>query len=561
MRRRRGGIAALLSFLVAAAAHAGSTIEAANAALSTASPLATKAGLDVLRRGGNAIDAAVAVAFALAVVHPQAGNIGGGGFLLYYDAGTGDVWALDFRETAPRTARRDMFQMPDGAVAPEIRTGPGSAAVPGTVAGLAAAHERFGSRPWQELLAPAVAIAREGIRVDAEMERELRAERDARKIDRFSTTAAVFFPEGKPAAARSRLVQTDLAATLERIAAGGADDFYRGETARRLVNGVRAAGGSIGERDLREYQPVWRSPLKIRFRDYEIYTMPPPSGGGLVLAAALNILAGYDLSAAGFQTPLSVHLLAEATRRAYIDRNRYIGDPASTRIPFGRLLSPERAEQWRSSIDVNRATPTITLASPGAVAEGTHTTHFTIVDREGNIVALTTTLNENFGSGFVVPDCGFFLNNAMQDFLAAPGKPDRTGLVAAAPNAIEPGKRMASSMTPAIIFQRGRPLLALGTRGGPAIPTTLLQVFLNIAIHGKSVAEAVAAPRFHHQSAPERLDFESGRTPQPLLDALHALGHGVNPRERIGDVHAVAIHPDRIVAVADPRRGGAAGGL
>ena len=558
---KRGAIATVVSLLLATASHAGSVLVAPTAGIATASPSATKAGLEVLRRGGNAMDAAVAAAFVLAVVHPQAGNLGGGGFLLYYDAKTQGMWALDFRETAPRAAKRDMFQLANGEISPGSRVGPRAGGVPGTVAGLAAAHERFGSRTWSDLLAPAAAVAREGFVVDTELERDLAAESKARKIEQFPATAAVFFPDGKPLTAGSRVVQTDLAATLERLAAGGAADFYRGETAKRIVDAIRTAGGIIGDRDLREYQPIWRAPLKIQFRDYDIYTMPPPSGGGIVLASALNILAGYDMAAAGFHTPLSIHLQAEASRRAFIDRNENVGDPTSSRVPLGQILSAQRAAAWRDTLDMKRATPTTALtARMNPVAEGTHTTHLTVADAAGNIVSLTTTLNENFGSGFVVPGSGFFLNNDMDDFSAVSGKPNAAGLIQGTPNAIEPGKRMASSMTPTIIFRKDKPFLALGTRGGPAIPTTILQVFLNIAIYGKSLPDAVAAPRFHHQALPERVEYERTLAPQPLVEALNAIGHGMEPRAAIGDVHAIAFGSGELTIVADPRRGGAAGG-
>ncbi len=546
--------------LFATAVHAGSTITAAKAALSTATPYSTSIGLSVLKRGGNAIDAAVAVSFALAVVHPQAGNIGGGGFLIYYDAANKAVWTLDYREVAPAAATRDMYAKNNAPTAGS-RTGALAAAVPGTVAGLAAAHERFGSKPWKELIAPAISLAREGIRTDGELETELGEERDERKIDQFATTAAMFFPEGKPLPAGSKLVQPELAATLDRIATLGRGDFYEGDTAKRLVDAVRAAGGLISFRDLREYRPVWRAPLKINFGEYEIYTMPPPSGGGLVLAEALNILSGYDLAAAGLQTAKAVHLQAEAERRAYIDRNRYVGDPSSARIPYRELLSKERAAQWRDSIDPARATATATLSEPGtSVAESDHTTHFTIVDEAGNIAAVTTTLNENFGSGFVVPGVGFLLNNEMDDFATLPGQANRSGLVHGSANAIEPGKRMASSMTPTIVLKKGAPYAALGTRGGPTIPTTILQILIDMIIYKKPLAEAVALPRYHHQAVPDEIFVEQMRSPSALLAALNAMGHGVKSREPIGDVHAIAFEDGHITAVADPRRGGAAGG-
>jgi gamma-glutamyltranspeptidase / glutathione hydrolase len=540
---------------------AGSTIVASRAALSTTSPYATSVGLAAMKRGGTAMDAAVAVSFTLAVVHPQAGNLGGGTFIVYYDSESNAVWTLDARETAPGAAKRDMFVLPDGNISPASRTGVRAAGVPGTVAGLGAAHARFGKLPWKELLAPSVSIAREGFRTDFELQRELGEEEQERKIAQFPSTAAIFFPDGQPLPIGSKLVQADLAATIERIAATGPSEFYEGDTAKKLVEAVRAGGGIISARDLRDYKPVWRAPLKIRFKEYDIYTMPPPSGGGLVLAETLNILSTYDLKALGFQTLEAIHLMAEAERRAYIDRNRHVGDPATTRIPFRELLSAERAAAWRNSIDPKRATPTVALVDTNAaLAEGKHTTHFTIVDEHGNIASVTTTLNENFGSGFIVPGAGFLLNNEMDDFTAAPGKANRSGLVASDANAIEPGKRMASSMTPTIIFKGRHPFLALGTRGGPTIPTSILQVFLNVAIHGQSITDAVAAPRYHHQADPERIDYERGKAPQEILEALNRMGHGVNARDPIGDIHAIAWENGDIIAVADPRRGGAAGG-
>ncbi|HEX7420271.1 MAG TPA: gamma-glutamyltransferase [Thermoanaerobaculia bacterium] len=547
--------------LLAVPLFAGSSIVATTAALSTASPYATSVGLSILKNGGNAIDAAVAVEFALAVAHPQAGNLGGGGFLVYYDAKTKGVWTLDFRETAPGASQKDMFILPDGKVSPDSRTGGRAVAVPGTVAGLVAAHERFGTRPWKDLLAPAISMARDGVRVDAQLAADLIAERKDRNIDNFAATQAIFYPSAAPLEAGTKLVQADLAATLNTIATLGAAGFYDGVIATKIVESVRANGGVIAFKDLREYKALWRAPLKVDFADYSLYTVAPPSGGGIVLAEALNILAGYDLAAAGFQTPRAIHLEIEAERRAAIDRNRYIGDPAMSRIPYRDLLSAQRAATWRTSIDPKRSTATAMLTEPATtIAEGSHTTHFSIVDANGNIAVLTTTLNENFGSGFVVTGAGFFLNDSMDDFSAGTNKPNRYGLVQSRANAIEPGKRMTSSMTPVIVFQRDRPYLALGTRGGPTIPTTLLQVLLNVIVYRKSLVDAIAAPRYHHQGLPEDIFYERGRAPKMLLESLGAMGHGVRDRDPIGDVHALQFEKGKIIAVADPRGGGAAGG-
>ncbi|HYM63030.1 MAG TPA: gamma-glutamyltransferase [Thermoanaerobaculia bacterium] len=557
---RRTGIA-ILHLLLPLTLMAGSQSVAKKAALSTASPQATQVGLSVLRRGGNAIDAAVAVSFALAVTHPRAGNLGGGGFLIYYEAKSKAVWALDYREVAPIAAKRDMYKQKDGTASAACHTGPLAAAVPTSVAGLEEMHRRFGSRGWAELIAPAIRLARGGIKTDAELATALADAKRLRKIDQFAATSALFYPSGSPATPGSTVVQNDLAETLSRIAEKGAKDFYDGEIAKHIVESVRAAGGYLGFRDLREYKPVWRAPLEIVWRGYHIYAMPPPSTGGVALGEILNILGTYDLKAAGFQTARSLHLMAEAERRAYLDRNKYIGDPTTTRIPYAELLSEDRARLWRASIDLTRATPSIALTEPNSNPEGNHTTHFTIADAEGNVAAVTTTLDDAFGSGFVVPGCGFFLNNAMSDFSATPGKPDQNGVVQSPVNAIEPGKRPASSMTPVIILESGKPFMALGTEGGAMIPTTILQVFLNVVVYGKTLYEAVAAPRYHHQGYPEEIFVEHGKPPRSLVDQLNAMGHGTRESEAIGDVHAILFEKGKMTAVADPRHGGAAGGL
>lgn len=492
------------AFLIFAAAplSAGSVAIARHAALATASPIATKIGLSVLKRGGNAIDAAVAVAFALSVAQPQSGGIGGGGFLTYYDVDKRAVWTLDFREVAPGEATRNMF-----AGGKSSTQGPLAAGVPGTVAGLQAMHDRFGTRPWRELVMPAVDLAQD---------------------------------------------KKDLAATLARIAAKGASDVYDGETAGRIAESVRKAGGIIGLRDLREYKPIWRAPIRITFREFDIYTVPPPSAAGLMIGEQLNILSAYDLKATGDQTASTIHLLAEAARRAAIDRDRHLADPAALRTPIRELLSAERAKQWRASIDPLRATPTLSLAEPATtIAEGTHTTHFTVADAAGNIAALTMSLGDDFGSGFLVPQCGFHLNNAMKDFT-----PSDTS-----PNAIAAGKRMVSSLAPTIVLRRGQPYLALGTSGGAAIPNIVLQVFLGVTTFGKSLVQAVDAPRFDQQATPEDIACESPKTLPLILSRLRGMGHGLRERQDIGDMHALLFETQRITAVSDARRGGSAGGF
>lgn len=517
---RIAAVALSLLFLVS---PSPGQVTAKKAALSTAHPLATKAGLAVLKRGGTAADAAVAVAFALAVVHPQAGNLGGGGFLVYYDAKSRGVWTLDFRETAPRAATRDMFAKlaPAGGLA---------AGVPATVAGLDAMHRKFGSRPWKELLAPAIALAKEGPRDDSELAADIAVAKAERNLD---------IPKALP--------PPELAATLQRLADAGARDLYEGALAEKLVEGIRNGGGIVGFRDLREYQPVWRAPIKLTFGPYDLFTVAPPSSGGIVIGETLNILAKDDLAASGFQTKTSLHLLVEAQRRAFIDRNRYVGDPVGARIPYRELLSQRRAEQWRGTIDQTKVIATNMLAEPRALtAEGEHTTHFTIADEAGNVASLTTGLGDNFGSGLLLPSLGFFVNNAMKDFTDGP-------------NALDLLKRPESPMSPVIVLRDNRPFLALGTRGGPAIPATILQVFLNVVVYGKTLPAAVAAPRFHHQPAPETMIYENA-APKQLIDALNAMGHSVTGRQSVGDVHAILFENGRLIAVSDPRRGGAAGG-
>lgn len=519
---RRIAAAVLISWSLATTAVA--QVTAKNAALSTAHPLATKAGLSVLQKGGTAADAAVAVALSLAVVHPQAGNLGGGGFLVYYDAQSRGIWTLDFRETAPRATKRDLFAKapPAGALA---------AGVPGTVAGLEALHSKFGVRAWKELCAPAIALAKDGPRNDTELASDIDTAKRERKLD---------IPKTLPL--------PELATTLQRLADAGPRDFYEGALAEKLVEAIRAGGGITGFRDLREYQPQWRAPIKMRYGPYEIYTTPPPSGGGVVIGEVLNMLANDDLAASGFQSVKTLHLLIEAQRRANLDRLHYIGDPLGNRIPYRDLLSQQRAELWRKTIDVKRATSSSTLTEPRALTnEAEHTTHFTIADAQGNVASVTTGLGENFGSGFVVPSLGIFLNNAMADFTSGV-------------NALDLLKRPASPMSPVIVLRDNKPFLALGTRGGAAIPITILQVFLNVVVYGKSLSDAVAAPRYHLHPNPEELHFEPVRAPAATIEALNTMGHPINARESIGDVHAILFENGRLIAVADPRRGGAAGG-
>lgn len=522
-----------LLLAIAPAAFAGSQVTAKKAALATTSPVTTQLGLRVLQSGGNAADAAVAIGFALGVVQPHAAGLGGGGFLVYFDAKTKGVWALDFREAAPLAAKSDMFK------SRSARVGPIGAAVPGTVAGLAALHERFGSQPWRALVAPAAALARGGVTVDADVAAAIDAAKNERHIEQFKSTVPLLQKKRG-----QTLVQGDLAATLDRLGERGARDFYDGELARRLVDAVRAGGGIFVDRDLHDYAAEWRSPIRIAFRKHDICMPPPPSTGAFVIAEALNILAGYGLD----PSAKTFHYLAEAERRAAHDRDRYLGDPDQGRIPWRELLSEERAKAWRATINPNRVTPNSILNEPAAATESAHTAHFSIYDAMGNAASVTLTLDDDFGGGFVVPGLGFALNDAMHDFTATTA------------NALGPSRRPASSLSPAIVLRDGIPLLVEGTSGGDTIPTTMLQIILRSVVFTQPLADAIAAPRFHQDASVEDMLYEHDRAPKSIVDALIAMGHGVRAVDSIGNVSAVGVYGERIFAVADPRHGGAAGG-
>lgn len=534
-------------------------VEAANAMVVTDAPLATRVGVDVLRRGGNAIDAAIAVAFALAVVYPEAGNIGGGGFIVARMA-DGTTAALDFRETAPAAATPDMYVDPTGAVTDASLIGHLASGVPGSVAGLHAAHERFGSLPWSELIEPAIRLAEDGFTVDAALAGSVRDAEE--RLRRFPASAALFLPNGQPLQAGQTWRNPDLAAVLRRIAAQGPDGFYRGETADRIVAEMRRGGGLITHEDLAAYAPAWREPVRLQYRGHEILSMPPASSGGITLGLIAGILDGFDLRAAGWNSPRTLHLMTEAMRRAFADRNTYLGDPDFVRIP-PRLTDRAYYAARRAQIDRDRATPSEDVVPGlGRIAEPAHTTHVSIVDASGNAVALTTTINELYGSGVTVEGAGFVLNNEMDDFTARPGVPNAYGLVQGEANAIAPGKRMLSAMTPTIVLAAdGSPLLITGARGGPRIITAVFQVISNVIDHRLSPGQAVYAPRIHHQHLPDVLYFEAGGLARPVVEALRFMGHTVEPRDGyIGSAPTIVRRAEHWVGVADPRQGGLAAG-
>jgi gamma-glutamyltranspeptidase/glutathione hydrolase len=520
------------------------------------SPLAVQVGVDVLRRGGNAVDAAVAVGFALAVVHPAAGNIGGGGFLVLRLA-TGEVATLDYREAAPGRATGDMYLDADGTILPTSMTGHLAAGVPGSVAGLAEAHRRFGRLPWAEVVAPAVRLAREGFVLDSARARGIAGA--AERLGPFPASARQFLPGGAAPAAGDVLVQPDLARTLGAIADHGPAVFYTGWVADSIVAEMERGGGLMSREDLAAYRPFWRDPITFIYRGHTIHSMAPSSSGGVTLALVLNMLEGTD-SVPAFGSAAHVHLMAEVMRRAFADRNHYLGDPAFVDMPVTALVSQPYADARRADIMPDHATPSADIG-PGP-AEPTETTHYSIVDADGNAVAVTTTINGGFGSAVTVSGAGFLLNNEMDDFAASPDQPNQYGLIQGAANAIAPGKRMLSAMTPTIVLDpAGALLLVLGTPGGPTIITTVAQVISNVIDHRMRLDSAVAAPRIHHQHLPDTIRYESGGLDRRTVRRLRGMDHALRQRPGYsGEVAAIVRVGNRWIGVADPRmRGDAAG--
>ncbi|MEX0980443.1 MAG: gamma-glutamyltransferase, partial [Gemmatimonadota bacterium] len=496
--------------------------EAANGMVSTTDRYATEVGLDILRAGGNAVDAAIATSFALAVVNPSAGNIGGGGFMVVRFA-DGQNAALDYREKAPGAAHRDMYLDEDGELTDASVLGHLASGVPGTVMGMWEAHRRFGTMDWEALVAPAVALA-EGLVMEERLARSLSGSR--RSLSLYDSTREIFLPGGEPPAVGDTFRQTDLAATLARIRDEGPHGFYRGRTADLIVEEMNRGGGIITHRDLEEYTAAWRDPVEFTYRGHTVFSMPPSSSGGVTMAEMANILEAHDLRSLGWHSPEMVHLLAESWKRSYSDRNEYLADPDYVNMPLARMMSKEYARERGGDITMAWATPSSEVGPGlGDPRTGTNTTHYSIVDADGNAVAVTTTINSGFGSKVTVRGAGFLLNNEMDDFAAKPGTPNQFGLVQGENNAIEPGKRMLSAMTPSIVLDPdGRLLMVTGTPGGSTIITTAFQTISNVIDFGMTVTQAVNAPRVHHQHLPDQIYFESGGLRPEVVAALEALG-------------------------------------
>ena len=544
-------------------------VVAAEGMVVTGHPEASRVGLEVLRDGGNAIDAAVAAGFALAVTLPNAGNVGGGGFMVIRFA-DGTATTIDFRETAPAAATRDMYLDEDGEVVRDrSRRGHLASGVPGTVAGLLHALDAYGTKPRAELLSPAVGLAAEGFRLTEKQASRLNRYRDD-FLDFPSTTRYFVKPDSGYFVPDETFVQRDLADVLRRIRDDGRDGFYRGRTADLLVAEMERGGGLITHADLEGYEPVEREPVTGTYRGYGVISMPPPSSGGIALIQLLNAVEMGDLGALGFHTAASMHRMAEAERRVFADRAVWIGDPDFVDVPVAGLLSKAYMRSRMADFDPERTTPSAGVAAgtpPGAVApESSETTHFSVVDAAGNAVSLTTTINDWYGSKVVVDGAGFFLNDEMDDFTAKPGVPNQWGSVTAETNAIEGGKRMLSSMTPTIVEDpSGALFLVVGSPGGPRIITTVFQTITGLIDFDLSLAEAVAASRFHHQWQPDRLHYETDvAAPEGMpgagfraatLDSLRALGWTLDPFGNTGAVSAIHVRDDgALVGAYDPRR-------
>jgi len=535
-------------------------VRARNGMVVSQNAIASQVGIDVLEEGGTAVDAAVATAFALAVTHPTAGNIGGGGFLVHR-AASGDSIAYDFREVAPAGSSATMWFEGDQYSFERHHLSHLSVGVPGTVAGLYLAWQDHGKLSWRRLVEPAIALASDGFTVTHDLSASLK--RVLQRMSQYPPSVAHFSKNGVPYEAGEIFAQPDLASTLERIADQGPAGFYHGETARLIADEMRKNGGLITEADLARYEPKKREPIRGTYRDYEIISMPPPSSGGTVLVQILNVLEEYDLASLGFGSAQSMHLIAEAMRRGYADRALYLGDPDfNADMPILRLTSKAYAAEQRLSINTERAS----VSSPTSFswpAESSETTHFSVVDRDRNAVSLTYTLEFGYGSGIVVPGGGFLLNNEMGDFNAGPDTTNADGLIGTEPNLTAPGKRMLSSMTPTIVAKDGQLFMVTGSPGGRTIINTVLQTILNVTDFGMNIQEAIDAPRFHHQWLPDRINYERYGFSPDTMRLLESRGHTLREVIDQGAAEAILynVEENLLEAGLDGRRpdGGAIG--
>lgn len=530
-----------------------------NGALATSSPIATEIGRQLLTEGANAFDVAVAVGFVLQVVHPQAGNIGGGGFALIRNASSGEIRALDFREKAPGAAHEKMYQDDSGKVIEGSATRGGLACgVPGTVAGLHELWSKYGLLPWDYLVTPAAQLADTGFIIDEFLNESL--ETHQKNLSEFEETFKIYFPNGRAPKVGERLIQSDLAHTLYSIAAEGRDGFYQGEVADLIIQTVEKHNGVISADDLRQYRPVWREPIHFTFDSLDVYSMPPPSSGGLIVGQILKLLEPNDFSLYQPHSPKYMHLFCESARLAFADRAEHLGDPAFFDVPQ-YLLSKEYLKGRRELIDIEHATPSEEVSAGRLSTESDQTTHFSISDSSGNMVSLTYTINASYGSGLVVDGAGFLLNNEMDDFSIKPGHANIYGLVGGEANKIESGKRMLSSMSPTVILKDNQPFMLLGSSGGSKIITQVAQAIINITRFGLSPEQTVELARFHHQWLPDKIYLEEDRFDINIKQDLIGLGHNVEEREEYGDLQLILYQNGMMVPASDNRRNGSSGGF
>ncbi len=548
-------------------------VHAKHAIVVSVHPEASQAGADIMRRGGNAVDAAVATGFALAVVHPSAGNLGGGGFLLLRFA-NGETHFLDFREKAPGAASRNMYLDAQGNVIPNASlVGYKAIGVPGSVAGLVYAQKHWGKLPLSTVMEPAIRLARQGVRLTYEEAQSMHKS----ELAQFANSSRIFQRNGKFYEPGEIFRQPELARTLERIAANP-DDFYKGAMARELALEIQRGGGLIIAQDLAAYEVKERTPIRGTYRGYQIISAPPPSSGGVTMLEALNILEGYDLAKLGSRSADSIHLTAEAFRRAFYDRAEFLGDPDFSQLPVAQLIDKKYADAWRQSMDATHASASTDLHRPPGFGElerraalhqpfvgpePENTTHYSVVDPQGNAVAVTTTLNDSFGSGVTAGKLGFLLNDEMDDFTSKPGVPNLYGLIQGEANAIAPGKRPLSAMTPTIVTKDGKLFLVLGSPGGPRIISTVANILMGVVDYGLDIQQAVNAPRFHHQWQPDQIDIEQVGISPDTIKLLEARGHKVKLEGYWSDGECIAVDPKtgELLGAPDGRNGGKAVGF
>ncbi|MFM6037433.1 MAG: gamma-glutamyltransferase [Sphaerospermopsis kisseleviana] len=539
-------------------------VKSKTAMVTSANPLASEVGLSILKKGGNAVDAAVATTFAISVVEPFSAGIGGGGFLLFHSQKTGEIKALDFRERAPIKATKNMYLDADGKVIPGASTnGYLAVATPGTVAGMYEVHRRYGKLPWQEVVQPSIALAKNGFIISNRVSWLSLSRFQDRKPKILNNPAAskIFTRNGEYYQPGERLIQSDLAKTLTEISENP-QSFYTGKIAKLIVDDMAKNGGLITLEDLKQYQPIWRVPICGNFRKARVCSMPPPSSGGVHLLQMLNIIGDTDLKSLGWNHPDAIHLMVESMKIAYSDRAKYLGDPDFVQVPVSELISKNYAQKRRQQINMNKATPS-TEIKPGLkttkIPEKTETSHLNVVDAERNAVSLTFTINLGFGAGIVTPGTGIVLNNEMDDFAAAPGVPNAFGLVGNEANSIAPRKTPLSSMTPTIVTENNRLRLAVGSPGGSTIITQVLQIILNVLEYKMDVGAAVSVPRIHHQWLPDVLLVQSWGLDALTLQDLRRRGHKIKETAPWGNANAIAVtENDTLEGAADPRGEGLA---